>query len=124
MKRPLSPHLQIYRLPLLAILSITHRITGVLAIFSLFLILFWILSIHNGRTFFESWAWVFAYCPLPVFVYIGQILMTYHMLNGMRHFIWDNGRALDIKSAERTGKAVIVLSVLLSALPWLVALYL
>lgn len=87
--RPLSPHLQVYRLPLTAILSISHRITGVLLILGLITIAGFIAAAAAGPELFSVlfdalrspagsiavWLWVFA--------------LYFHACHGVRHLLWD-----------------------------------
>lgn len=118
--RPLSPHLQIYRLPLLALMSISHRITGVGLMVGTLLLTWWVVAAAIGpdafaaaNGFIDSWfgrlllfGWTFA--------------LMYHLLNGIRHLVWDTGRALEIEAAERAGYAVIGGAVLLTVAIWVV----
>ncbi|HEX2245775.1 MAG TPA: succinate dehydrogenase, cytochrome b556 subunit, partial [Gammaproteobacteria bacterium] len=46
--QPLSPHLQIYKLPLAALLSITHRITGVFLTLGTAVLVYWLVAIAAG----------------------------------------------------------------------------
>jgi len=120
-RNPISPHLQIYRLPLTALLSITHRATGViLAIGALLLI--WVLASLAGGA--ETYASV-----LPVLQsWFGQLVLfgiTYslyfHFCNGIRHLFWDVGMGFELDTADMTAKMVIVVSVILTIATWVVA---
>jgi succinate dehydrogenase / fumarate reductase cytochrome b subunit len=123
-ERPLSPHLTIYKLPLTAaIMSITHRITGVL--------------IAVGLVVFVAWLWIAAYCPKSYAPFVeiltswcGQTVLAgwtlaffYHLLNGVRHLFWDMGEGLDLPAAHRSGLIVLVGSVLLTFFIWCGNLY-
>lgn len=119
--RPLSPHLQIYRLPLLARLSITHRITGFGIALAAVLIPVVLAALVAGPEAYECIraqlsAW---YGQLALFLI--SLSLIYHTLNGVRHLVWDTGRNLALRNAERSGYAVIVLTLLLTAALWLVA---
>ena len=120
-KRPLSPHLMIYKPQLTSVLSITHRGTGVfLSIGALFLSC-WLLSIANGPESYNSlqnyisawygqillWAWVFS--------------LYFHLCNGIRHLFWDIGLGLEIKTTYTSGYAVVVITFLLTAATWCLA---
>ena len=118
--RPLSPHLQIYRLPLPAILSITHRMTGVVLSTGTILIALWLIALAQGPE-------AFAMAMMAVSHPIGQIILFgysvalfYHMCNGIRHLNWDRGSGLEIESVYRSGKITIAMAVLLTALLWAV----
>ena len=119
-KHPVSPHLQIYRLPLTALLSITHRITGVvLAIGSLVLV--WILA-----TAADSAAAYEAFLPHlsswygQIFL-IGYVFALYlHFCNGVRHLFWDAGYGFELETVDLTAKLAIGVAVALTVLTWIV----
>ena len=90
-QNPLSPHLQIYRWHISSLLSITHRISGVVNLFSLILIFFWLLVLSLGENNYESFL-------LVINSFIGKFFligftwsMSFHLLSGIRHLIWDFG---------------------------------
>lgn len=117
--RPLSPHLQIYRLPLLALLSITHRITGFGLALAAFLIPVVLASLAWGPGAYECVnahlsAW---YGELALLLISASLI--FHTLNGVRHLVWDTGRNLAVPNAERSGYAVILLTIALTAALWL-----
>lgn len=119
-ERPLSPHLQVYRLPLVANLSILHRITGLWLSFGGVLLVGWVLILAQGPDHFEhvrataSEGWMrFVVCAL---FYTFVFSLVYHLLNGVRHLFWDAGKGLDIEFAGKTGWLVVVLSLLFTAL--------
>jgi len=120
-KLPLSPHLQIYRLPLTALLSITHRITGfVLAIGSVLLVAMLAAAAYSPETYSSM---------LPhLAAWYGQLLLVafvfglyLHFCNGVRHLFWDAGYGFDLKVVDLTAKIAIVVAVLMTAATWLVA---
>ncbi len=91
--RPTSPHLQIYRLPLTAVISITHRITGVLLSAGLLLLLGLLYLLTSGVSGYEvmqHWAdfW------LGKLVYWGFVFaLFFHLCHGVRHLVWDLGES-------------------------------
>jgi succinate dehydrogenase / fumarate reductase, cytochrome b subunit len=120
--RPLSPHLQVYRLPLVAIMSITHRITGVALVVGTILLAAWLGSgayspeAYSGMSaFLGSW--------LGYLLLIGwSIALYYHLCNGVRHLFWDIGRGFALPDAHRSNKIVIGGTIILTVLTWIVAL--
>jgi succinate dehydrogenase / fumarate reductase cytochrome b subunit len=115
-KRPLSPHLQIYRPQLTAITSILTRITGNGLIVAGVLIVWWLLAAATGPAYFavadgvlRSW-----FGKLVLFGSIWAV--WYHFLAGLRHLWFDSGRGLDIPTAEKLGWGVIAGSVVLTLL--------
>ena len=120
--RPLSPHLQVYRPQITSVLSITHRVTGiVLSLGSVFLVL-WLLAAAAGPRSFEiaqdcagSWlGYAFLFCF--------SVALFYHLLNGIRHLFWDTGHGFELATATRTGWAVVVGAVMLTAVAWILGL--
>lgn len=120
--RPLSPHLQIYRMPMLAILSILHRATGIaLSVGALYLATWVIYAASNPQ----------AYALFQGFngSIVGRIILGgwlfsayYHLCNGIRHLFWDAGYGFALKDADRSGWIVIVISLIATVLSWIVGL--
>jgi succinate dehydrogenase cytochrome b subunit len=114
-KRPLSPHLQVYKPQLTSVLSITHRGTGVfLSLGSLFLTC-WLVGLATSEAAFTNLqqhctAW---YGKIILIAFIFSIF--YHLANGIRHLFWDAGKGLDIATAYKSGYAVIASSLILTA---------
>jgi len=105
---PLSPHLQIYKWQISSLLSITHRIVGVINILSITIICFISLSLLLGaesyqiiNNFFKSF--------FGKFIIIGLCwTFSFHILNELRHLAWDLGYGFDLKVAKITGVLVLV----------------
>lgn len=116
--RPLSPHLQIYRLPLPAILSITHRMTGVILSTGTILLAAWMIALAQGPQSFALAMMIVSH-PLGQLVLFGySAALCYHLCNGIRHLNWDRGQGLEIESVYRSGKITIAAAVILTALLW------
>jgi succinate dehydrogenase / fumarate reductase, cytochrome b subunit len=121
-KRPLSPFMigPYYRPQLTSMLSIAHRATGVLLSMAGFVLAAWLLAVAGGSVGFDRFS---ALAGAP----IGQLLLVlvlfsliYHLLNGIRHLLWDIGWGFEIPRVYATGWAVVLLSVVLTALvAWL-----
>lgn len=114
-KRPLSPHLTIYRPQMTSISSIFIRITGNALLVSTLFVVWWLLAAATGPS-------SFAFASSVITSWFGDIVMTlslwalwYHSLGGLRHLIWDTGRGFDIGMAEKMGWTMIVGSLFLTA---------
>ncbi|MEM7256598.1 MAG: succinate dehydrogenase, cytochrome b556 subunit [Pseudomonadota bacterium] len=120
--RPLSPHLQIYKLPPTALMSVLHRGTGVvLCIGTLFLVLVLASAAvgpdNFGGTYNLLSSW-FGYLVL-----IGFTFSLYaHFCNGIRHLLWDMGYGFDVGSATKGARASFAAAVALTILTWIVAI--
>jgi succinate dehydrogenase / fumarate reductase cytochrome b subunit len=117
--RPLSPHLQIYRLPLVAWLSITHRATGFGIALAAVLIPAVLMALVAGP---EAYSCLQAHLSAwygEVILLLISLSLIFHSLNGIRHLVWDTGRNLALPNAQRSGYAVILLTYILTAALWL-----
>ena len=118
-QRPLSPHLQIYRPQLTSVLSILHRIAGIILALGALLIAAWFCAVAGGeyshdiaRGFFAAWVgrgllfgWTLCAC--------------YHLCNGIRHLLWDVGVGLELRAAYRSGAVAVAAAIGLCAAVWL-----
>ena len=118
-KNPLSPHLQIYRWHISSLLSITHRISGVINLLALSLIFFWLLVLSFGESNYESFLSTMN-SFFGKFILIGFTWSTcFHILSGIRHLAWDLGHGFEIKTANISGIIVIISSLVLTIIFWL-----
>ena len=120
-KNPLSPHLQIYRWHISSLLSITHRISGVINLLALILIFFWLIVLSLGESNYELFL-------LTINSFFGKFIligftwsMIFHLLSGARHLVWDLGYGFEIKTANISGIIVIIFSLALTIIFWLFA---
>tara|TARA_B100001123_G_scaffold72072_1_gene80890 strand:+ start:27 stop:413 length:387 start_codon:yes stop_codon:yes gene_type:complete len=120
-KNPLSPHLQIYRWHISSLISITHRISGVINLLALILIFFWLIILSFGESNYESFLLIIN-SFFGKFVLIGFTWsMIFHLLSGIRHLAWDLGYGFEIKTANISGIVVIIFSLVLTIVFWLFA---
>jgi succinate dehydrogenase / fumarate reductase cytochrome b subunit len=121
-ERPVSPHLGIYRLQINMAMSIVHRITGGALYVGTLLLAVWLAAAAMGPHEFALVNSLLAH-PLGLLVLLGYTwALIHHMLGGMRHLIWDTGRALDIKSVDRLVWLTVIASVIATAAVWAWAL--
>lgn len=121
-KRPMSPHMQIYKPQLTSVLSFSHRATGVALSVGTMLLVWWLFAAASGpeafavvQGFLGSW---FGYLVLFGFSYA----LMYHLCNGIRHLFWDVGLGFELETVYKSGWATVIVSAVLTALTWLVAL--
>ncbi len=113
---PLSPHIQIYNWHISSLVSISHRITGIINIIIITLICFWVTLLLLGNTnydliqkFFETY--------LGKFFIVGTIWsFSFQALCEIRHLFWDLGYGFEIKTSNITGLLAIFGSVILTIL--------
>ena len=111
-KNPLTPHLQIYKWQISSLLSIAHRITGVINAIAISLICIWfLLTINNEKILFENILNSF----FGKFISISlSWTFSFHILNEIRHLIWDVGYGFDPKISKITGYVTLITSFLLT----------
>jgi succinate dehydrogenase / fumarate reductase, cytochrome b subunit len=120
-RRPLSPHLSIYRFMLTMMMSILHRITGGALYVGTLLLVWYLLAAATDKKSFDVAAWVFS-------SFIGQLVLLgytwallHHLLGGIRHMIWDEGYGFGHPMRELLARATIVGSLALTVIIFIVA---
>ena len=115
-ERPLSPHIQIYRIQITSVSSILTRITGNAIIVAVIMAVWWLLAAAMSDSYFAT-------ANAVATGWFGDLVFTlsllgvwYHYLAGLRHLYFDAGRGLDIKTAERLGWGCIIGSLVLTVL--------
>jgi succinate dehydrogenase / fumarate reductase cytochrome b subunit len=119
-KRPLSPHIGIYRLTLSMLMSGVHRITGLAMVAGMIVVAWWLLAAAAGRN---------AYGTFEAFEtsWIGRLILfgftwalLHHVLGGIRYLIWDLGIWVDNDEREWLIRANVVGSILCTMLLWVI----
>jgi succinate dehydrogenase / fumarate reductase cytochrome b subunit len=118
-ERPLSPHLQIYKLELPMVLSGLHRITGIALSVGSILLVAWISSaVHSAEAFASMNGFLRGY--IGQFVLFGWTFsLIYHSVSGVRYLIWDTGRLLEVKQIYSSSKIVLAIAIVLTLLAWI-----
>tara|TARA_B000000532_G_C18553400_1_gene270951 strand:- start:68 stop:454 length:387 start_codon:yes stop_codon:yes gene_type:complete len=117
---PLSPHLQIYKWQISSLLSITHRIVGVINILAITLICIWVLSLLLGESNYEI-TQVFLKSFFGKFIIVFLCwTFSFHILNEIRHLVWDMGYGFDLKITKITGVLAFVGSFVFTILFYLI----
>ena len=118
-QNPLSPHLQIYKWHISSLLSITHRVVGVINFFALIVICFWAISLFFGENFYRSF-------EIVLNTFYGKFLIvslcwtfSFQILNEIRHLVWDAGFGFDLKVAKISGVITLIGSFILTILFYL-----
>ena len=117
---PLSPHLQIYKWQISSLLSITHRIVGVINILAYTLICIRVLSLLLGESNYET-TQVFLKSFFGKFIIVFLCwTFSFHILNEIRHLVWDMGYGFDLKVTKITGVLAFVGSFVFTILFYLI----
>ena len=119
-KRPLSPHLQVYRLTLSMLMSGLHRITGLFLVVGMVVLTWWLLAAAAGQN---------AYATFEAFStsWIGRLILfgfswaaLHHLLGGLRYLLWDLSIWIDNEEREWLIRANIIGSILCTVLLWVI----
>jgi succinate dehydrogenase / fumarate reductase cytochrome b subunit len=113
-KRPLSPHLQIYKPQLTSVLSIIHRGTGVFLSLGALVLTYWLVSLAVSEDLFNSFHLHTTFWYGKLFLIGFVFSLYYHLANGIRHLFWDIGLGLEISTTYKSGYFTIFISVALT----------
>ncbi|MFN7226308.1 MAG: succinate dehydrogenase, cytochrome b556 subunit [Holosporales bacterium] len=109
--RPLSPHLQVYKPQLTSVLSIFHRITGIVLSGGALVLALLVYSAAFNPTLFEGIRALLVQHSLGVIVTAGWIFaFFYHFANGIRHLFWDAGKGFSLGAVYKSGVVVVFVS--------------
>ena len=118
--RPLSPHLQVYKLTLTMMMSIVHRITGAALYFGMLLLAWWLIAAASGPNAYANVEW-FIGSLIGRLVLLGYTwALIHHMLGGIRHLIWDTLHGIEPAEREMLTLTTLIGSVTLTLLVWAV----
>jgi len=119
--RPLSPHLQVYKPQLTAVLSIFHRATGVFLGIGSLLLVCWLVALAKGPESYETVRGLFGSGIGRTLLLAWVFALFYHLCNGMRHLFWDMGLGFDLDTVYASGKFVVVVAVTLTLITFAMA---
>ena len=113
-KRPLSPHIQIYRWHVSSLVSISHRITGIINIIAITLICLWVSSIFISEKNYEMIN-ILLSSKIGKFIILGLTWsFSFQILSEIRHLMMDLGYGFELKITRITGLIVIFGSIILT----------
>ena len=113
-KSPISPHIQVYRWQISSLVSISHRITGIINIIAITLICLWISLIFLGESKYETIN-LLLNSPVGKFIILGVTWsFSFQILSEIRHLIMDLGYGFELRTTKISGLIVIFGSVILT----------
>jgi succinate dehydrogenase / fumarate reductase cytochrome b subunit len=118
--RPLSPHLQIYKLIPTMLMSIVHRITGSALYFGTVLVAWWLIAAASGPAYYDWASWFFGTIIGQVILFGYTWALIHHMFGGLRHFMWDLGYGYEKEFSTKLAIANAVGSITVTLLLWIV----
>jgi succinate dehydrogenase / fumarate reductase cytochrome b subunit len=119
-KEPLSPHIQIYRWHISSLVSISHRITGIINIIAITIICFWASSLLLGENNYKAIN-SFLNSFIGKFIILGITWsFLFQILSEIRHLIMDLGYGFEIQTTKITGLIVIFGSIIFTVIFYLI----
>ena len=119
-RRPLSPHLQIYKPQITTVLSICHRATGIALSFGTLLLVWWLVAAATSPDAF-SVVQNFIGSPFGWLIMFGwTAALYYHLFAGIRHLAWDAGYGFQKHEYHLSGKIVVAATVICTIITWIV----
>jgi succinate dehydrogenase / fumarate reductase cytochrome b subunit len=119
-RRPMSPHLQIYKPQITSALSIFHRITGCALSVGTLMLVWWLVAAASSDAAYAT-ASGFMRSPIGYLLLFGwTVALWYHFLAGIRHLFWDAGYGYELPTVHASGRAVLIGTAVLTVLTWLV----
>jgi succinate dehydrogenase / fumarate reductase cytochrome b subunit len=110
--RPLSPHLQVYRMTYTMVLSGLHRLSGLYLSVCAILFVGWLLAAALGPESYACATAVFASLPMRIVLALGLAAYWYHLFAGIRHLAWDAGYGFEKRTARLSGRILFACAVL------------
>lgn len=121
-RRPLSPHLQIYRWPISMALSILHRASGIALGVGTLLLTWWLVAAAASAHAFAI-AQGFIGSPIGILLLFGwSVALIFHFFAGLRHLVWDTGHGFDAPQYDNSGKAVVIATAVTTVVVWAIGL--
>jgi succinate dehydrogenase / fumarate reductase, cytochrome b subunit len=119
-QKPISPHLTIYKPQISSVLSILHRVSGVVNFFVTICLVWCAIALVNDVKGSFSFIEEFFQTTLGVLILmVWTYSLCFHLCTGVRHLFWDLGFGFNIKTMNQTGWLVIALSLFIWSLVWL-----
>lgn len=121
-RRPLSPHVQVYRWPISMALSILHRMTGCALAVGTLLLTWWLVAAAGSDDVFDRAQWFMGSALGLLLLFGWSIALIFHFFSGIRHLVWDAGVGFDAPHYNTSGWAVIIATAVCTVLVWIVGL--
>ena len=121
-RRPLSPHLQVYRPQITSALSVFHRITGIWVSAGTLLLVWWLVATASGP---DAYARVQGFINSVIgwlLLFSWTLALFYHFFAGLRHLAWDAGYGFEKREYHMSGMAVVIAALVCTVLVWIIGL--
>lgn len=121
-RRPMSPHLQVYRPQITSVLSILNRMSGIAISAGTLLLVWWLVAAASGPGPFATVQRVVSN-PIGLIVLFGWTLaLMYHFFASLRHLAWDAGYGFSLPATHRSGWITVIATLAITVLIWAIGL--
>lgn len=120
-KRPMSPHVSIWKWHITMAGSILHRATGVANYVGAVLVVAWLFATATGPDYYEPLAALVGSIWGQLVLFGFTLSVSYHLLSGLRHLFWDAGKGFNPKFASFLGALILVAALALAVAIWLLS---
>ncbi len=120
-RRPLSPHLQVYKPQITTVLSILHRISGVALAAGTLLLVYWLAAGASGPAGFTAVNGFVGSIFGRLLLFGWTVALCFHFFSGLRHLAWDAGKGFEKAQYTASGWAVVIATGVASVLIWAIA---
>lgn len=121
-ERPLSPHLQVYRVQITSGLSVLHRLSGIWLGVGTLLLTWWIVALALGPAPFATAQALFASILGKILLFLWTAALMFHFCNGLRHLSWDSGLGFKKPTYHASGWTVLAVAAALTVLVFVLGL--
>ena len=121
--RPISPHLQVYKLPLTGIISITHRMTGVMLSLGLVMMVYMLTALAGGVGSYNAMQALMGNVLVRLVLWGFTFALFFHLCHGVRHLIWDAGQTFDRDTLNRYAVLELIASAALTLIAFIWGCY-
>jgi succinate dehydrogenase / fumarate reductase cytochrome b subunit len=122
-QRPLSPNIQIYRPQLTSVLSIVHRVTGVLLSIAAIGLVIWLLAAATGPQAYGVVQAALGSWMGQVILFVCTLAFFLHLFGGIRHLVWDTVHGFELQTIYISGWTTVAASVVATATAWVISCY-
>ena len=120
-RRPLSPHLSIYRPMLTMTMSITHRITGAALYAGTILLVWWLIALSTDAKAFATVSWFMGSIFGRIILFGFTWALFHHFMGGIRHAIWESGHGMGPERREQLAWISLIGGIALTVIVWVLA---
>lgn len=121
-RRPLSPHLQVYKPQLTSVLSIMNRLSGIAASVGTVMLVWWLVASAGSPGAYADMQWFMGSFVGVVLLFGWTLALMYHFVGGLRHLAWDAGYGFELPQVYASGWAAVIATSVLTVLVWIIGL--